>query len=95
MFASPVMPALHAAPCAEPPDLTAYDGKKYPTRLYVSSSSDIILLDLKPISHRVTNYSDIRFDLFLKPQVQHIVQEYFLKYRAEIKVVFLQESFVY
>ena len=89
------MPAPHAALCAESPDLAAYDGKKYATRLYVSSSSDIILPGFKPVSQRVTNYSDFRFDLFLKPQVQHIVQEYFLKCRAEIKVVFLQESFVY
>jgi len=46
------MPTPHAVPCAESPGLAAYDGKAYATRLYGSSSSNIVLLDFKPISHQ-------------------------------------------
>jgi hypothetical protein len=35
------------------------------------------------VSHQMTNAPDLRFDLLLKPQVQHIVQEYIGKYRAK------------
>ena len=83
MFEPRVMPTLHTALCAESPGLAAYDGKTDATRLYGSSSSDIILLNFKPISHQTTNSSDLRLDFLLKPQVQHIVQEYIGKYGAE------------
>ena len=36
------------------------------------------------VSHQITRPSDLRLDLLLKPQVQHIVQEYIGKYGAEI-----------
>jgi hypothetical protein len=36
------------------------------------------------VSHQMTNAPDLRLDLLLKPQVQHIVQEYIGKYRAKI-----------
>ena len=36
------------------------------------------------ISHQMTRPSNLRLDFLLKPQVQHIVQEYIGKYGAEI-----------
>jgi hypothetical protein len=36
------------------------------------------------ISHQTTDAPDLGLDLLLKPQVQHIVQEYIRKYRTKI-----------
>jgi len=47
------------------------------------------------ISHKLTNSSDLRLNLFLKPQVQHIVQEYIGNYWAEITALRCPYRFSY